>query len=377
MKKYCADLQGGMWLQFDTATNQWHAKPCCLYRKSYPIKSNIDREFWNHPEILDQRKKNLDGENLPIECRDCKFSEDSGTYSRRMSWNDRLGTEWKLPASIIEIDVQSDFACNLACSICGPALSTTWRKFDSEYKQHEKKFKVRVDKKSVVELLSTANIQDLRQIHFQGGEPLLNYTHVDILNEIEKHSDISKIIVWYHSNGTQRVPEKVLEYWKKFQLVEIYFSLDDMGPRMEYQRWPVKWEDLHKNMIWYKENVPSNTLLRVERTVSVLNALWVTELDQWQKEYFNSTCYGDEISINYHSCKGVYSLESLSREYKNAILESVPSDHWVHKTISQIIPDQDKNIMRLLDTLEKQDRDRGLNWKQAYPDFLNWYSRYL
>ena len=72
MKKYCADLQGGLWLQYSTKHRTWQAKPCCVYDRVYPIKENINLEYWQHPEIVAVRQANLNGEDLPNECKECK-----------------------------------------------------------------------------------------------------------------------------------------------------------------------------------------------------------------------------------------------------------------------------------------------------------------
>jgi hypothetical protein len=378
MKNYCSDLQGGLWFQLDPLTDTWMAKPCCLYKKSYPVYNSIDKEFWNNADIIKQRQDNIDGHDLPAECHACKITEDNNNYSRRMSWNDRFGTSDYMSESVIEIDIQSDFSCNLACSICSPVLSTTWRKYDTHYIKNDQRFKVRQKSKNVIDFFQTANVSNLRQIHFQGGEPFLSNSHIEILEAIAEKTDPGSITVWYHSNGTQQVSDRVLKLWEKFQLVEIYFSLDDIGPRMEYQRWPMSWQQVHDNMMWAKSNLTHNSMIKIERTASVLNSFWVNELEHWKKENFDQTCFGDPIPINYHSCYGDYDLQNaVTSEYKSAVLEKFSDDHWIHKTFLNIKTDQDHEIKRMLKKLHLQDQERNLDWSAVYPEFKHWYRRYL
>ena len=141
MKKYCADLQGGLWLQYNTREAKWYGKPCCMYKETFPIIENINLEYWQHPKIIAERQANLAGEELSRNCNNCTLTEANNNYSRRQSWNDRLGTKWNLPDSVIELDIQCDFSCNLACRICGPQFSTLWRQVEPRYKIQEKNLK--------------------------------------------------------------------------------------------------------------------------------------------------------------------------------------------------------------------------------------------
>jgi len=374
-KFYCADLQGGLWLQYQTPTNTWLAKPCCLFKKSYEVKQDLAAEFWELPEIQKIRLDNLQGHPLPEACIVCSRTEENGNYSRRNSWNDRLGTEWKMPDSVIELDIQLDFACNLACRICGPALSTYWRLVDPEV--DPKKFKVRVKNQNALELLETMPLHDIRQIHFQGGEPFLTKTHQQVLEMLSDRMDISDTVVWYHTNGTCRADPDLLDLWQKFKRLEIYFSIDDMGSRMEYQRWPVKWNQLEENLLWWKENLPCNALLNVERTIGVLNASWITEFDDWAKQNFSHSRWEDTINICYHYCSGVYSLDCVSQEYKDHVLQNIPDTHWVHKTFCSLDVDDGKKIEKMISHLNKHDIVRKHNWQDVYPEFKIWYKRYL
>lgn len=374
-KNYCADLQGGLWLQYNTIDASWQAKPCCMFGKIYKIKDNINEEFWQNPELVKLRQENLADEPLSELCKQCTKVESSGNYSRRMSWNDRLGTEWSHSDGVIELDIQADFTCNLACRICNSQLSTYWRLVDPDYK--DKKFKVRIKSDNVAEILSTLPGKDIQQIHFQGGEPLLTRTHQEILNRVIEKNDPKNIVIWYHSNGTVKVDQAVKDLWEKFKRVEIYFSIDDMGPRMEYQRWPVKWEDLVENLLWWKENLPHNGMLRLERTVGVLTAGWLQEFDQWATDNFSQTKYGDPITISYHHCTNTFSPDAVSTEYRDYVLQNTDPAHWVYKDWLNLKTDNEILIRAMLSELDKHDLVRGHSWKDYYPEFMTWYARYL
>ena len=377
--KYCADLQGGLWLQYNTINSNWFAKPCCLFQKSFQVIDNIDKEFWKHPEIVQLRQQNLDGKELPPSCSICARNEQNGNYSRRQSWNDRLGTDWEHPDSVIEIDIQADFSCNLACNICGPQFSTLWRQIEKNptRKIEIKKYQVREKLDSTLDIILSIPTHNLRQIHFQGGEPLMSLTHLQILEELDKRIDLSNVSIWYHSNGTVKVPDQVLKFWEKFKLVEIYFSLDDIGQRMEYQRWPCDWNTIHNNMLWYKENAPNNVMFNIERTVGVLNAYWIEELDQWHRDNFSVSRVNDPITVNYHQCVGNYSFAAISNKYQDAILNKVSESHWIYKTVKNLPPESPAYIVDMLNHLKKHNTNKKHSWAEVYPEFLQWYAEYI
>ena len=378
MKKYCLDLQGGLWFQYNTKDAAWYAKPCCYYGDKFLVTENINTEYWQHPKILAERQNNLDGQELSDLCKPCKIAEDNGNISRRLSWNDRFGTSRQSSDSVVLLDVMCDFSCNLACLICGPKFSTKWRQVDPLYKLQEQKFKVRATHKNVLELLDTIPTHNLKQIHYQGGEPFLSNTHVEILKKLQNKVDLSQITLWYHSNGTKQVSYEVLKLWEKLKMVEIYFSIDDMGPRMEYQRWPMQWNEVHANLIWFRENLPHNTLLRIERTIGILSAYWADDLENWQKEYFSKTKHNDVISMNYHKCFDQYSLQHVSDLYKEAVLDKFSPGHWVHKTFKNLQKpaNQPAMIHSLFADMDRHDQLRNQNWKSVYPEFLQWYPSY-
>lgn len=375
-KYYCADLHAGLYLDYRSATQTWGAAPCCEFRESYTVDNSINTDYWTNPKVIKLRQDNLSGQPLPDACVRCRETEASGNRSRRQGVNERFGTEWRDTDGVIESNFQADYSCNLACRICNSNLSTTWRKWDPDY-QGQKIFKVRADQKNVAELFTTVKLENLRQIHFQGGEPLLSNTHMDVLERLQDHVDLKQVGVWYSSNGTVRASERTMKFWERLRLVEIYFSLDDIGSRFEYQRWPAQWAEVADNMIWYKSNIPHNAMLGVERTIGVLNVGWAHELDHWISDNFAATRYGDPIPVNYHYCSREYGLHALSQEYIDYVLKNVPQTHWAYRAVKNCEPGTEQDIKTMLTHLKKHDSVRNQDYRTVYPEFDVWYRRFL
>jgi hypothetical protein len=118
-------------------------------------------------------------------------------------------------------------------------------------------------------------------------------------------------------------------------------------------------------------------MFNIERTVGVLNAYWIEELDQWHRDNFSVSRVNDPITVNYHQCIGTYSLAAMSNKYRDAILNKIPKSHWVYKTVKNLPPDSPTQITTMINHLKKYDFNKNPNWETVYPEFLQWYAEYI
>jgi sulfatase maturation enzyme AslB (radical SAM superfamily) len=77
-------------------------------------------------------------------------------------------------------------------------------------------------------------------IYINGGEPTLIKQHITFLNRLATIAG-NNVELRYNINATN-VDEEIIEVWNKFKVVKIQCSIDDLGIRNEYIRWPTKWE---------------------------------------------------------------------------------------------------------------------------------------
>jgi hypothetical protein len=78
-------------------------------------------------------------------------------------------------------------------------------------------------------------------------------------------------------------PDRGLEIWKHFKTVEIAFSVDDIGPRFEYQRSNASWGTVKENISKFRimrESMP-NLQLQCCTTVNVFNVRYLDEVALW------------------------------------------------------------------------------------------------
>ena len=143
----------------------------------------------------------------------------------------------------------------------------------------------------------------------------------------------------YNTNGTVRPSKELIELWSQFKLVQLDFSIDDIGPRFEYQRYGAKWPEVTENLQWFIDNAPHNCMFAVNISVGILNHDNIENLLVWLKKHFYTSRFTDPIEYRQQLVIGLFSL-------KNAHLRR-------------------DNIVNFLDQCDKR---RGTNWKDVFPN---------
>ena len=259
------------------------------------------------------------------ECKRCMDEENSGMKSMRDFYNERWGSRFS-HADAVEItdaatgelpedhvpffyDIQLGNLCNLKCRICSPASSSSW------LPDHQKLMGLGpvwiqpiAKKREVITIEHKGGKQysmspdpfawansdlfweqmserkdKIEHLYLIGGEPMMIQRHFKFLKECVDSGDSKHIVLQYDTNLTN-LPPKVMEYWKEFKVLEVGFSIDGMGPELEYMRNPIKWDhmlkNIHKLEAFAKEN--SNVKLTDSVTVSVYNVLHILDYIEWK-----------------------------------------------------------------------------------------------
>jgi MoaA/NifB/PqqE/SkfB family radical SAM enzyme len=128
-------------------------------------------------------------------------------------------------------------------------------------------------------------LTDIRYIEFTGGEPFMIDQHFDMLQGLIDRGISDQVEIHYNTNGTL-FPDRGPEIWKYFKTVEVAFSIDDIGPRFEYQRSNAIWREVEQNLIQFKflrEQMP-NLQLQCCTTVNIFNVRYLDQVAQWITE---------------------------------------------------------------------------------------------
>ena len=309
----CYDIHHN--IAIDYVNGKTSIGPCCQSGRIEVDEGTI-ASHWNHPQLQKLRKQDyLD----PGFCNSCITVELAGGKSRRQSQIE-FYQGWDSNKKIRGLDIKLGNLCNLKCVICGPEYSTAWIADAEKLGKNIENF-IYYDKKIQFELRDGTALLDLVLVHFWGGEPLIDNKHVKVLEFLDTLDILKNCRITYNTNGTHKVDDHVLSLWAKAKLVEIYFSIDDIGDRFEYQRYPAKWHTVLENLEWYKKQLPSNHLFYINCVISYLNIWYLSELVEWKVNNFDTNNQGDKVQLLFQPAFGPCAINTLTNHLKKQLVE--------------------------------------------------------
>jgi hypothetical protein len=292
--------------------------PCSFFNGYIKTSNqfNLD-QVWNSPEHLEL--KHCVENDIPIAgCNSCYSAEADGLESRRIG-SKKLYETFHNDTNLDLVGPQGlDYSvgnlCNLKCVICGPNSSSKWIPDYQKLYPLQNIDKFQFEKFNQLEITDSNLLQNIKSVHFHGGgEPLLSDHHVTLLKNIHEVKGLSDVRVFYNTNATQTVSDEILQLWEKCKLIEIYFSIDDVGKRFDYQRTGANWNQVVDNLQWYRNNMPHNHMFNINCVWGYLNLFYLDELSDWYNDNFSNNRYGDSTNLIFQKAIGTYSIDHLSQ----------------------------------------------------------------
>lgn len=346
----------------------------CSFFNGY-IKTNDQfnlSDIWNSPEHL-QLKHQVEND-IPIAgCQGCYNEEAVGLTSRRMA-SKKLYEEFHNDVTIDingpqGLDYSVGNLCNLKCIICGPSSSTAWLPDYQKLNPGKSIVNFQYQKFNQIEIDDTELLKNIITIHFHGGgDPLMSKNHIALLEKIKKIKSLSDIRIIYNTNGTHCVEQKVLDLWKECKLVELYFSIDDIGERFNYQRTGADWKDVVRNLEWYKTHMPHNHMFNINCVWGYLNLYYLTDLVDWHHKNFSSNRYGDITNLIFQRAIGQYDIKHLSNKTKQ-ILQNRFINYPGLLNLVNTIAVNDKFHDNFWKNITKLDQIRNTNFRELCPEW--------
>lgn len=279
-------------------TNE-HGKPA-NFGNSKPL------EAWNNEYMRNVRLTMLDGK-IPASCGKCIAEEDQGVISKRLwetySWMqdgidiqdlvENTDENGIVPDKLTYLDLRLGHTCNIKCIMCSPHDSSRW------VQDHSK-----LMKRTTIPIISeqmqwdkdTFNntwyenpdfweqifdqIPNIKQVYFAGGEPLMIREHKKFLEEIINRGYADKILIRYNSNALL-LDDDMIELWSKFKKVKYAVSLDAVGDRNYYIRFPSDWDTIVANLKKLDET-PDNIQVSIATAIQIMNIKHLPEFAKWK-----------------------------------------------------------------------------------------------
>jgi len=320
-------------------------RPCCLAEEEI-VDNHGDKFDLNTASFaniqtsnyMQQLRQDFLDAKQPSACRKCWREERSGRTSKRMHTLDRLkhmlpDQSWTPNAKpLVFLDLKLGNICNLKCRICGSWSSSQFaveelhwlrRGEDKKNNHHYTMLKQGAWPRENPTFWKEIDqvVDQIQYIEFTGGEPFMIQEHFDMLQGLVDRGLAGNIEIHYNTNGTQ-YPEDADAIWRHFKLVEIAFSIDDVGDRFEYQRTNAVWKEVCRNIGWFRtlREHYTNIQLQVCSTVNVFNVLYLEELAQWIDQQAFDFIYWNMMHEAYY-----FSINTLPATAKQEIKQKLTS----------------------------------------------------
>lgn len=373
-------------------------RPCCLAEEEIVDNNGVKFDL-NTARLADiqssrymqnLRQQFLD-QQQPATCKKCWREESAGRVSKRMHTLDRLkhiipDQTWTADTRpLVFLDLKLGNICNLKCRICGSWSSSTFaaeelanldllqdRRSNHHYHMLKQGAWPRENPTFWTEIDQIAH--QIRYIEFTGGEPFMIQEHFDLLQRLVNLGLAGNIEIHYNTNGTQW-PESAEEIWKHFQTVEIAFSIDDIGPRFEYQRSNAEWHKVCYNIEQFcrMRERNANIKLQVCTTVNVFNVYYLEQVANWIHTRQFDFVYWNMLHEAYY-----FSISTLPESAKQAIttkLQSAQVDAKTQQEFAQIIDFMNRGVSLDGNLLRTQvralDRKRNQHLGTVEPELAN------
>lgn len=340
-----------------SGNNNGTTKICCMIKNEeiMSLGTNTIQENFNKNKFIEIRNALQEGVRHK-DCEWCWQEEDAGRKSKRMRDNEKYlghlqrGGEPFVGLAKFELNLGN--TCNLRCRTCAPYSSSQWMReqFDLyEHKNYSNSFKIYSEKMKRYHQTYDDdspfwpdlenNLSTIRQLDFYGGEPFLSNKMWRIL-EICVEKGYAKDIELHYATNATVWPDDKIELFKHFKHLNLNFSIDGIGDKFEYMRYPGKWEDAVTNMTKARSLQTEHHNVHISWciTISSLNIYHVPEIiEEHAKNFSHFGAY-----LNLVHWPSYFNLSKLPNDVKEKVvqrLESIPqlnSNRWNHYLLGVI-----------------------------------------
>jgi len=215
------------------------------------------------------------------------------------------------------------------------------------------------------------------RIYFTGGEPSIVKGCLKFLQRLIDEGYNETVTLEFNSNFQTSNP-KFIDLLSHFPKGLMMPSIDGIGIRAEYIRYPSNWERIDSNIKLFREKCPT-WQIHFAPTISILNVFYLDEL----LEYCLENNYQCKFSNILHGPK-YFNITNLPKKWKDKAAEKIAETQnlWVdhnqlnykqneksYGNVTKYMYSQDTSdrLKSLKTNLEKIDKIRNNSYKESLP----------
>lgn len=374
-----------------------YVAPCCHIDKknSYGnVKKQELTKLINNVPAQKLRQDMIDGIRNQA-CWYCHQVEDANQLSTRHSANikfketvDKLkNKESAIIESIKILELSIDNTCNFKCRTCGGNHSSAIALEEKIIYNDSSNLKLSLTKFEKKEFLEKVIplIDNLIELSFCGGEPLLQKYHYQLLEYlIEKNK--TSITLNYLTNFSNLDYNNYLpiSLWKKFNSVNLQLSLDGEGARAEYIRHGTVWNKILEYYQLLRKECP-HVNIGVSSTISILSIFTVVDLQRnWISQGLINS---DQLYMSLLYGPKNMSIQVLPKIYKNQVRTYIINhqeflkisgytklaDRWNPIMVHMDMADHSHLLTDFFQNLKVLDTYRNENFEKTFPEYSELY----
>jgi MoaA/NifB/PqqE/SkfB family radical SAM enzyme len=276
------------WTNVDISP-QGAISPCCKFQiAKYNQKFNIQTDTLSDyvgSAFLTEIKQDFVQGKWPQGCERCQIEEQNKIESKRQldyqRWQQHYDQYELTDNQFITASIAFGNTCNLKCITCNSHSSSRWQQ---EYREI---YDIDIDNVQFYrdDFVAKFIEQAPNVIHLDvpGGEPFLS--GVSEQQQLLKHyvdsGQAKNITLHYTTNATLFPDQRWWELWQHFKEVDMQLSIDGIGARYEYIRYPGNWNTLVSNVLQYLTYQSDSFRVSVSHTVSAYNIYYLDEFVSW------------------------------------------------------------------------------------------------
>lgn len=386
---------------------------CCVSER----KASSDSSFWNSESWRAARKELMEGK-LPDSCSSCSYSEfplyqqfDEKFGHLRQEILSKTSNDGFYQGSAISFDHRNSNVCNFKCRMCNSEYSSAKKKEQIELfgkdslpnwmRQEEHggvaKFHSEFTEK---ELLQAIEKQNVKEIYWAGGEPLLNPFHWLAMERIFDLGLQSKVFVRYNTNLSKvdfQGKNFFSDIFEKIEHSTLMVSVDGTHEIGEFIRTGFQWPEFQKNfrkaldLQTETRQVAISLCLTTPGILDLKNLLTFASIHSVSVQA-QSVDFGKSANFENPLHPQFFPRKLRNPWIQSSLTELAPLRDRKNETVFQLLesflqlPDQDltedrvKNIRGTLKKSAKIDSHRGgqklLDFLDAQPELKNWLQQF-
>ena len=287
---------------------------CCTTIQDIPTDNNYNlfdakthtiEDYWNSNRMKEIRRKIIAGEKIR-DCERCYRQEEQGVTSLRSTTGMNKYLRDTLPdgtyqKNAYDMQIQMGNICNLKCKMCSQMYSHMngmeirdigqedpewlhWVKeqganvnnWTNELGIKQEWYKNITIKQKMFEHIS----KNIKQLNVIGGEPTLIPEFYELFEYCDQQGTLKDKNVTIVTNLTNTNP-RLTKWLPKLKQWTIWASVDGVGERTEYIRYPSNWNKILESLEFYRNHLGKNGNITLSPAVQLLNIDQLDDIIKW------------------------------------------------------------------------------------------------